>query len=118
MSITNAMIANIVTQARATLPGAVYTIAYGDGGQQTVSGFQPDGTQNTSLGSLDGAIDGLRAEIIITLSDCAPWTPPCDGDMITIFTPAGVEVGRFTVLGHRDDPTGTVRHLSYGEDSA
>ena len=118
MSITAAMIAGVLSAARTVLPGAIYTIHYGDGGQQTVSGFQPDGTQNTSLGALDGAIEGLRAEVIITLSDCDPWTPPCDGDMITIFTPADVEVGRFTVLGHHDDPTGTVRRLAYGEEAA
>ena len=118
MSITTSVIESVIDAARSAMPGAVYTIRWGDGAEHEVTAFQPDGRQHDAQGSLDGTFPGIRGTLIIKLSDCSPWEPPNDDDKITVFNSSGVSVGEFSVLGHRDDPTNTIRRLQYGEASA
>ena len=119
MSITASMIAGVITAARSALPGAIYKIRWSNNGEHEVSGFQPDGKANDSEGNLSGTISNVRAVIIITLSDCGTFEPPKDGDQITLLhNTTNAVIGSYVVLGHRDDPTGTIRRLAYGEESA
>ena len=118
MSITSTTIAAVITAGRAALPGAIYTIRWGGGAEHEVSAFQPDGRQHDPDGSVDGLIAGTRGTLIITLSDCDPWEPPTDNEGIVLLNASGENLGAFAVLGHRDDPTGTIRRLFYGEEAA
>jgi len=118
MTITAADIAGVVAQARATFPGAVLTMYYGPNREQAVTVLRSSSTEVNSEGGLSGVIEGLTGRLRLTLSDCGDWEPPEDGSIIALHTTAGVDLGAFTIIGHADDPTGTVRTLLYGEEAA
>ena len=103
---------------RTAIPSAVYVLRWGADGQQSVNALQSMGRERDGAGDLDGLIPNVESTLRIILSECGDWTPPADGDSIHLTNSAGAEVGTFTALSHRDDPTGAVRTLVYGEASA
>lgn len=118
MTVTNAMIAGIVSSARSVFPGATRTLHWGSHQENSVSCLASESTENSSEGDLGGVISGVRGTLRVILSECSPWTPPKTDDVITIDNADGEDMGTFTVLDHNDDPSGTVRKLMYGEASA
>ena len=119
MPITKDMIAGVVTSARAVFTDCVFTIKWQSEGQErSVTAFRPDGEQHDSEGNLDGVVPGVRGVLVVRLSDCT-HLPPVDGDIITLFDSDDAEVGVYSILGHRPDPTNkAIRRLQYGEESA
>ena len=118
MTVTASVVAGVISMARSTFPTAVLTLRWGDAPGQSVTALRSVSTEHAADGDLSGVIEGLRGRLRIVLSDCSPWDAPQDGDKITLTDSAGSDLGSFTVLGHDDDPTGTVRTLLYGEESA
>ncbi len=118
MTISASVLSSAIDRARATVPAARYRIRYGESGDHEVDAFQPDATRNESENLLDGTAKGVRRMLMIKLADCDPWTPPGDGDRVTLLTYAGEKIDDYFVLPHSDDPTGTFRRLTLGEESA
>ena len=120
MPITAAMIAGVITQARTTFPTRACNVIYGEGGEHTATAFHSSPIKSNSDSELGGVIEGKRGELIITLSDCDPWTPPADGDAIALSDTDDNVIGRYYVLGHDDEGTSPAvfRRLYYGEESA
>lgn len=120
MPITAAMIAGVITHARTTFPTLACNVLYGDNGEHEVSAFHSSPIRSRSETDLDGIVEGMRGELIITLSDCDPWTPPADGDAIALSDTDDNVIGRYYVLGHDDEGTSPAvfRRLYYGEESA
>ena len=115
MTVTAAMIAGVISQARTIFPSRVYTLYWGEDGQHSVEAVLTEGLESAAEGSLDGAIDNTRGVLRIILSECSPWTPPGDDDQITLYQ-SGEKVGEYAVLRFRDD-SGT-RRLEIGEAEA
>jgi hypothetical protein len=91
---------------------------YGENQARSVSVLASASQEHDSEDDLAGIIPGTRGRLRLILSRCGSWVPPADGDTITLKDSDGDEMGTFGILGHTDDPTGTVRTLIYGEESA
>ena len=115
-------IAAIMADARAFLAGTSGLVKVlwldGVGQPHSVAGIRTEPQTKDPQGSLYGEASGLRGGVRITLSDCAPWTPPQAGDLITLTDSNDVDIGIYTVLTQRDDQAGITRLIQYGEASA
>ena len=117
MSIGATQVAGIVIAAETAFPLGVLVLKWGNTKSQSVNVFRSESTRSDSESDLAGVVPGLRGKLRLILSRCSPWTPPAQDDLIDLYTTAGVLVGSFVIIGHDDDPTGTVRSLYYGEDA-
>jgi len=123
VSIGASEIAGVITATEAMFPLAVLTMYWGTGGadgprDHTAQVLRSESTESNSEGDLSGAIEGLRGRLRLILSRCGDWAPPADGSVIELYDADDELIGTFTVIGHNDDPTKSVRTLIYGEEAA
>ena len=113
MSITAAQIAAVLTQARATFPGAAVNVLHVESGRSlNALRSAPAGDD---LGDLSGEIEGARMSYRVILSDCGP-RPPVAGDHLREGT--GIDARTWVVLSMAGDQCGATRILNCGEASA
>ena len=108
----------VITDAEAMFPGAVVKLYWGEPRDHVVNVLKSDTVESNSVNDLGGIEPGQRLRVRLIVSRCDPWTPPADGDVVDLYTSADVKIGTFSVLGHNDDPTGSIRTLMLGEETA
>ena len=113
MSISAAQIAAVMTQARATFPGAAVSVLHEESGR-SLNALR-SGRLADDIGDLSGEIEGTRWSFRVILSDCGP-RPPIPGDHLREGT--GIDQRTWVVLSMAGDQCGATRILNCGEASA
>lgn len=118
MSVGATNLAGVITSMESAFPAAVVKLYWGDNGEHVVNVLKSDTVESNSVNDLGGIEPGQRLRLRLIVSRCSPWTPPADGDVVDLYTSADVKIGTFIIMGHNDDPTGSIRTLMIGEETA
>ena len=118
MTIGATELAGLIAEVESVFPEAVIKLYWGEPRDHVVNVLKSDTVESNSVNDLGGVEPGQRMRLRLILSRCSPWTPPADGDIVELYTSADVKIGAYTILGHNDDPTGSIRTLMLGEETA